>query len=679
MKTDATHLIENRSPTFYSVGYWLSCAVVVLFTLTTLTTFFAAEFWSRWVFSNTIPLTERCSPEAFVGASESSSKVDSNGVKITCAIPDLPEKTLAYAHFGWVSGEEVSVSVNGTLFAKFKGTEKIIVPVRSADQIVFLASYTKVKSAEGQSTATAEKTASVGFIGAQKPSIAIDRRTNINLLGLDILLGLTRTINNLAPVLSLGLVIALAWFGGFRGRSLLMGLHVLLWASVYRLVRLAPVLTDLNQIDIQGASLGLRFGFAFATLLFQMEIARVFPKKIYPLARAALGVFVLYGTAVTLGMGRSPAFLQYSVFCFQLIIGTSLLGVALLSQQPAGMSRRAVGVTGFIAGALFTADAITSLTGDHFMLSSALEFLLPIYVALLLLVTMSRSDVMFRREKAHTVTLTDQINFEVERVQTLARFLPQTLVNQFQSRASITEKIDRVLQPHRSDIAVVQADLRGFSDLMRGTDHAKVLSVLKECFGPVVDHAQKYCMVKLVGDCLFAFIEEQQGPISSTDRALEIASLLVRQVESVNRNGDLQKELKFGIAINYGPAIVGNLSSDQCIDYTAIGETVNLAARLEELSKAPAIATKIGKNAVILSDAALKQIETYGYVRAHAQLLTALHVRSFESVKSAWFLSEQSIAHLSPGAGGEFLSDRHPPNSEPTARSSSSDDWVSAA
>jgi class 3 adenylate cyclase len=167
--------------------------------------------------------------------------------------------------------------------------------------------------------------------------------------------------------------------------------------------------------------------------------------------------------------------------------------------------------------------------------------------------------------------------------------------------------------------------------------------------------------VKLIGDCIFLFIEDEAATDGATpaDLALELAALLVKETELQNarRREAAADELHFGVAIHYGEVVVGNLSSDSCIDYTVIGPNVNLVARLEELTKNVKIAEQIGTNGIIVSCDAAAGLSRYRDVALLNLRLDTLgvSVRSFPQVTAVAGLSAEAARNIRRQAMPESL------------------------
>jgi class 3 adenylate cyclase len=183
-----------------------------------------------------------------------------------------------------------------------------------------------------------------------------------------------------------------------------------------------------------------------------------------------------------------------------------------------------------------------------------------------------------------------------------------------------------------------------------------MVQMLQNYYKNVVDIAQIFAQVKLIGDCIFLFIEESSaGPnISPVDMCVELASILVNETNLQNkiRSERNEEPMYFGIAIHYGDVVVGNLSSESCIDYTVIGPNVNMVARLEEMTKLVPLAERIGKNGTILSEAAFAALKKHSILKVSKLNLPSINVsvRSFHSVTDVYGVTADQILEIKPSA-----------------------------
>ena len=135
------------------------------------------------------------------------------------------------------------------------------------------------------------------------------------------------------------------------------------------------------------------------------------------------------------------------------------------------------------------------------------------------------------------------------------------------------------------DIAVLFVDIRGFTTMSEILKPEEVVQILNRYLTLtstcIFDNSGT--LDKFVGDCTMAFWGAPLPQEDSIYKAVKTA------FDMIERSEALQKELEekfgrtvsFGVGVHYGPAVVGNIGAPNRMDYTAIGDTVNTAARLE--------------------------------------------------------------------------------------------------
>lgn len=138
-------------------------------------------------------------------------------------------------------------------------------------------------------------------------------------------------------------------------------------------------------------------------------------------------------------------------------------------------------------------------------------------------------------------------------------------------------------------IAVLFIDIRGFTPLSESLPPQDVVSILNEYFALVTKVIFDYggMLDKFIGDAAMAVFN---APVDLPDyeyRAVCTALDIVAGASALKRRlfEQHQKNVGFGIGVNLGEAVVGNIGCDFRMDYTAIGDTVNTAARLESNAK----------------------------------------------------------------------------------------------
>jgi adenylate cyclase len=139
------------------------------------------------------------------------------------------------------------------------------------------------------------------------------------------------------------------------------------------------------------------------------------------------------------------------------------------------------------------------------------------------------------------------------------------------------------------DLCVLFSDVRGFTTLSEGRRPQEVIAILNRYFGRMAPaiHAQGGTVDKYLGDGIMAHFGHPASLTEPCSAALEAAQAMLRELAVLNRElaAEGLPELRIGIGLHAGPAVVGYLGSRERHEYTAIGDTVNVASRVEGLTK----------------------------------------------------------------------------------------------
>lgn len=145
------------------------------------------------------------------------------------------------------------------------------------------------------------------------------------------------------------------------------------------------------------------------------------------------------------------------------------------------------------------------------------------------------------------------------------------------------------LETERKNVTVLFADIRSFTAMAERMGAEDVVSMLNEYFSVMVDIVFKNngLLDKFVGDQLiavFGLIDTTGNhPENAIRTALEMATAIQEIRKMRQKKG--REVFEVGIGINTGAAIIGNIGSENRMDYTVIGDCVNVAARLEQMAK----------------------------------------------------------------------------------------------
>ena len=138
------------------------------------------------------------------------------------------------------------------------------------------------------------------------------------------------------------------------------------------------------------------------------------------------------------------------------------------------------------------------------------------------------------------------------------------------------------------NVSILMSDLRGFTAMSTRTSPDRLITMLNHYFEAMAAVIRKYrgTVIEFLGDGIFVVFGAPQDMADHASAAACCAVEMQNAMAGVNawnrENG--YPELEMGIGVNSGPAVVGNIGSDQKMKYGCMGETVNLAGRLETFS-----------------------------------------------------------------------------------------------
>ncbi|OUL25132.1 adenylate cyclase [Nostoc sp. RF31YmG] len=152
-----------------------------------------------------------------------------------------------------------------------------------------------------------------------------------------------------------------------------------------------------------------------------------------------------------------------------------------------------------------------------------------------------------------------------------------------QQLISVGRLPDGRLSPAESEISILFADLVGFTAISERVTPTAIAQLLNNLFEEMLQEVFGYggTLDKYIGDCIMAFFGAPEPQPDHAERAIAAAKGMLTRLERLNMNGFWQEPLQLRIAINSGKAVVGDVGSSQRVEYTALGATINLAARME--------------------------------------------------------------------------------------------------
>ena len=157
-------------------------------------------------------------------------------------------------------------------------------------------------------------------------------------------------------------------------------------------------------------------------------------------------------------------------------------------------------------------------------------------------------------------------------------------------------------------------DVRGFTSMSETLEPEKVTYIMNKALTAQQSAVQKHggMVDKYIGDAMMAIFNAPLDLLNHPKIAFECALDIIKNMSTLNV--ELQAEglppIAIGIGINTGDAVIGNMGSESRFDYTAIGDAVNTAARLESATKERNVDLLIGESTESLCGYHLKKLES---------------------------------------------------------------------
>jgi adenylate cyclase len=262
--------------------------------------------------------------------------------------------------------------------------------------------------------------------------------------------------------------------------------------------------------------------------------------------------------------------------------GAELMFLVAAGALVAGLIRRAGPIVAAVIGAL----SIAAVSAGSWLAFAKGGYLFdPVYPALALLALYL------------TGSLVTYIKTETDRARVRAAFshyLAPPLVDE------IARNPDRLkLGGEMREVTLLFADVRGFSRISEGMDAEALIRFINKLFTPLTEIIleQRGTIDKFMGDAVMAF---WNAPLADPQHAANACrAALAMQAELARMNqiwaavaaaaGEKAPEVRIGVGLNTGACCVGNVGSPERLNYSVLGDAVNIAARLEEATKSYAV------------------------------------------------------------------------------------------
>jgi class 3 adenylate cyclase len=144
-------------------------------------------------------------------------------------------------------------------------------------------------------------------------------------------------------------------------------------------------------------------------------------------------------------------------------------------------------------------------------------------------------------------------------------------------------------ESERKNVTVLFADIAGFTAMSEKLDPEDVTNLMNGCLKMLADVVVRYegYVDKFIGDCVMAIFGAPIAHENHPELAVRAALAMHKEMEEYNKKlpTKIDKKLALHTGVNSGMVIAGGVGSDMKMEYTVMGDTVNLASRLESIAK----------------------------------------------------------------------------------------------
>ncbi len=170
--------------------------------------------------------------------------------------------------------------------------------------------------------------------------------------------------------------------------------------------------------------------------------------------------------------------------------------------------------------------------------------------------------------------------------QTFQKFVPRQFVDHFAKHGTSTLELGHA---DEDEVAILFCDIRGFTSLSEQMTPQELMSFLNSYFLRMNDpiHQNRGFIDKFIGDAIMALFDHPGGSHKDKARDALSAAIDLRKALAIynkHRRNSGYTAINVGVGIHFGPVILGTVGSDDRMDTTVIGDSVNIAYRLEALA-----------------------------------------------------------------------------------------------
>lgn len=210
------------------------------------------------------------------------------------------------------------------------------------------------------------------------------------------------------------------------------------------------------------------------------------------------------------------------------------------------------------------------------------------------------------REPLGSMLVFEDITDEARVKATMRRYMSKEVADQLLASG------EAALGGKMQTVTILFSDIRNFTGLSEALGARETVSLLNEYFAEMVEVVSQHggILDKYIGDAIMALFGVPFGQPGDAGHALAVANGMMMALSTLNhrRRGRGQAPIEIGIGMATGEVVVGNIGSPTRMEYTVIGDSVNLASRLES-------ANKFYRTRIMVDEATMRSVKDPGLVR----------------------------------------------------------------
>lgn len=213
-----------------------------------------------------------------------------------------------------------------------------------------------------------------------------------------------------------------------------------------------------------------------------------------------------------------------------------------------------------------------------------------------------------KKNKGLLLELKQKVEEQEKTLKLFMKYVPETIV-----QSTLSKSEDSLLEGELRYVAVLFCDIRGFTQVSEGLSPKEVVGFLNDYYAIMSDYVKKHhgAVTQYVGDEIFAVFGAPIAAENNEECAVFCALEMREGLKELNKKYEekFKHKIQFGIGINSGEAIAGNLGCEEHIGYSVTGDTVNTGKRIEML-------TKEVPDSILISETIYKKVQKYIHASA---------------------------------------------------------------